>query len=83
MHGRNGGNTKIDGFFANPHLDATVLREALLGDTHRAGHDLETADDGTVKTLRRRLHFLEHTIDAETQAQLGLEGLDMDITRPV
>ena len=43
---RHGRDAKVDGLFFDPHLDATILRQAFLGDTDRAGHDLEPADNG-------------------------------------
>src|SRR4030095_13817261 len=42
---------KIDRFLFNFDLDATVLGQTLLGDTHRTSHDLETADNGRLQTL--------------------------------
>ncbi len=60
-------------------LDAAVLREALLRDAH-VGHDLEAADHGGLKLLRRVGHHLEHAIDAVTEAQALLQRLEMDIT---
>ena len=68
-------------FLPDLHLDAAVLREPLLRDAHRAGHDLEPADYGRLQLLRRRLHFLEHAIDAETDAETFLERFEMDVAR--
>ena len=58
MIGRNSGNAQIDRLAADLHLDAPVLRQPFFRDAHRAGHDFEPADDGGLKALRRRLHFL-------------------------
>ena len=67
------------GFFCDLHLDAAVLRQAFLRDAHRAGHDLEPADDGGLQTFRRRLHFLEHAVDAEADAEFFVERLEMNV----
>ncbi len=79
--GRHGRDAQVDRFLSHLHLDATVLREALLRDAHRAGHDLEPADDGRLQFLRRRLHFLEHAVDPEPDAKTFLERLEMDVAR--
>ena len=63
------------------HLDASVLRQTLFRDAHRAGHDLEPADDGGLQSLRRRLHFLENAVDAKTDAKFFVERLEMNIAR--
>src|SRR6266513_117024 len=63
------------------HLNASILRQTLFRDTHRAGHDLEPADDSGLQTLRRRLHFLENAVDAKTDAELFVERLEMNIAR--
>src|SRR5205085_10984014 len=77
----NGRNAQINRFLFYFHLNASVLRQTLFRDTHRAGHDLEPADDGGLQTLRRRLHFLEDTVDAKTDAELFVERLEMNIAR--
>ena len=76
---RHGGNAQIDRFLAHLHLNATVLRQPLFRDAHRAGHDFEPADDGRLQFLRRRLHFLEHAVDAETNAELFVERFEMNV----
>src|SRR2546430_5479479 len=78
---RDGGDAQINRFLFYLHLNAPVLRQTLFRDTHRAGHDLEPADDGGLQTLRRRLHFLEDTVDAKTDAELFVERLEMNIAR--
>src|SRR5437870_12201198 len=77
----NGGNAQINRFLFYVHLNASVLRQTLFCDTHRAGHDLQPADDGGLQTFRRRLHFLEDTVDAKTNAEFFIERLEMNITR--
>src|SRR5438067_5185446 len=77
----NGGNAQINRFLFDLHLNASVLRQTLFRDTHRAGHDFQPADDGGLQTLWWRLHFLQNTVDAKTDAELFIERLEMDITR--
>ena len=79
MIGRDGGNAEIERLARDFYLDAAVLRKALLRDAHRAGHDLESADDGGLQTLRWRLHFLQDAIDAEADAEFFLERLEMNV----
>ncbi len=62
-------------------LDAAVLRESLLGDGHRARHDLEAGDDGGLKFLRRGLHLLQDTVDAKADAERLLHWLQVDVGR--
>src|SRR5437762_4304443 len=78
---RDGGNAQINRFLFDLHLNASVLRQTLFRDTHRAGHDFQPADDGGLQTLGRRLHFLQHTVDAKTNAELLVERLEMNIAR--
>ena len=61
------------------HLDASVLRQALFRDAHRAGHDLQPADDGRLQSLRRRLHFLKDAVDAKPDAEIFIERLEVNI----
>ncbi len=61
------------------HLDASVLRQPLFRDAHRAGHDLEPADDCGLQSLRRRLHFLKDAVDPEPDAKFLLERLEVNI----
>src|SRR6266700_3727725 len=42
---RDGGNTQINRFLFDLHLNASVLRQTLFRDTHRAGHNLEAKID--------------------------------------
>ena len=79
--GRDGGDAQIDRFLAHLDLDAAVLREPLLGDGHRAGHDLQTADDGRLQFLRRILHLVQNAVDAEADAKAFLERLEMNVAR--
>ena len=67
------------GLLPDLHLDAAVLRQPLFRDAHRAGHDLEPADDGGLQPLRRRLHFLEHAVDAKADAEFFVERLEVNV----
>ena len=62
------------------HLDAAVLRQALLGDV-QAGHDLDAADDGRLEAvdLRRQGLGLQHAVDAVADAQAAFLRLDVDV----
>ena len=63
--------------------DAAVLRVALLGDVEVA-HDLDARSDAGLQPARQRLHRLvEHVVDPEADADLLLEGLDVDVARPL
>ncbi len=64
------------------YLDASVLRDALLGDAH-VGHDFETTDNGWLQSLRRVVHFLEHAVNAIADPQPFLKRLNMDIAGTV
>src|SRR5437762_11191145 len=78
---RDGGNAQINRFLFDLHLNASVLRQTPFRYTHRAGPDSKPADDGGLQTPWRRLHFLQNTVDAKTDAELFIERLEMDITR--
>ena len=79
----NRGNAEVDRLVRKADLDAAVLRQALFRDAHRLRHDFEPAHDGAVQAFRRGLHFLQDAIDAETDAELALERLDVDVARAV
>ena len=61
----------VDLAAVDAHLDAAVLRQALLGDVE-PGHDLEAADDGRLEAvdLRRQGLRLQHAVDAVADAQV-------------
>src|SRR5579862_4658493 len=80
--GRDGRDAQVDRFLADLHLDAPVLRQALLGDAHRPGHDLEAADDGRLELLRRALHLVQHAVHAEPDAETFFQRLQVDVARP-
>src|SRR3984893_2889623 len=65
----------------DPDLTPPILRQSLFCDAHRAGHDFQPADNGGLQTLRRRLHFLQHAVDAKTDTEFLVERLEMNVTR--
>ncbi len=59
-------------------LDASVLGQAPLRDVHLR-HDLDTRGQGVLQ-LQRRLHdFMQHAVDAITDPEGLLVGLDVDV----
>ena len=66
------------------HLDAAVLRQALLGDVE-PGHDLDAADDGRLEAvdLRRQRLRLQQAVDAVADAQAVFFRLDVDVAGPL
>ena len=82
LGGRDSGNAKVERFAADLTLDATVLGNALLVDAHGLGHDLQTADDGTLQCLGKELVLLQLAVDAETHAKAGFERFQVDIAGP-
>src|SRR5256885_14064545 len=81
MIGRNRGNAKIDWFPFDFDLNPSVLGQSFFCDAHRAGHNLEPADNGGLQTLWRRLHFLKNTIDPEPDTEFLVERFEMNIAR--
>ena len=79
--GRQGRDADIDILAGDAHAEAAVLGEALLGDIE-SGYDLDARDDGGMRFVRRPQRFVEDAVDAITDDELGLEGLDMDVARP-
>ena len=81
MISRHGRDAQVDGLPFDPYLDATILRQAFLGDAHRAGHDLEPADNRRLQTLRWRLHFLQHAVNPKSDAKFFVQRFEMNIAR--
>jgi len=69
-----GGDTQVELAPEDVHLDATVLRHALLRDLHRR-HDFDAADDRRLEAFGRTVHLVQHTIDAVAHAEAFLERL--------
>ena len=60
--------------------DAAVLRQATLGDVE-IGHDLDARDHRRGEPARRRLDFMQHTVDAVAHDQTVFKRLEMDVGR--
>jgi hypothetical protein len=60
------------------HGDAPVLGHALLGDI-QARHDLQARHEQRAEHALRRQDLGQHAVDAVADAELVLEGLDVDI----
>ena len=75
---RERGYAEVDLAAADGRLDATVLRHAALGDVQGRKH-LDAGDDGRGEVLRRRGHLVERAVDAQADAELVLEGLEVDV----
>src|SRR5262249_53123577 len=73
-------DANIDLALVDAHLDAAVLRQALLGDV-QVRHDLDTADDGCLEPVdfRRQRLQLQQAVDAVTDAQARLFRFDVDV----
>jgi len=82
MVGRDGRNAQIQLALADLDLNTSVLGQALLGDAHGTGHDLETADDGVLKFLGRALHFEQHAVHAEPHAKTLLQRFEVNVAGP-
>ena len=78
MVGRNRRDTEVEVAPLRVHLDAAVLRDALLGNLH-ARLNLDSLDDRGLEALRRRVHVLEGAVDAVADAEAVLKRLQMDI----
>ena len=57
------------------------MRQTFFCDAHRASHDLEPADNGRLQALGRRLHFLQHAVNAKPDAEFFIERLQMNVAR--
>ena len=60
------------------HLEAAVLRNAVLRDVH-VGEDLEARHDGVVHGLRRAGEVVENAVDAVAEHHVLLHRLEMNI----
>ena len=81
MYGGDTADTQVDGLVTNLDLDSSILRDAFLGNIHRAGHDLKSADDGTLEFFGWALDLLKISIDAVTDAEPLFHRLDVDVAR--
>jgi len=78
VHGGNGRYPQVERPAAHLGADASVLRQAALGDAE-AAHDLEPRYDRRVQPLGRTLGLVQHAVDAQAHAELGRERLKMDV----
>jgi len=59
---------------ADLRLDASVLRDAMLGDGH-VRLDFQPRDDGGLQPFRRRLHFVQQAVNAVAQGGIFFQRL--------
>src|SRR6185295_15145042 len=74
------GDAEVDLAAHQPQLDASVLRQASLGDVELR-HDLDARHDRRLQPARRGFDVVQHAVDAVTDLELVLERLDVDIRR--
>src|SRR5260370_14278213 len=79
QHG-NDGNAHVNFAGLHAHFDTAVLRQTLLGNVE-PGHDLDTADDGRLKTadFRRQGLGLEKAVDTVTNVEAVFVRLNMEV----
>src|SRR5262249_42715702 len=77
---RDRADTNVEALTGDLLRDASVLREALLGDVERA-LDLDAADDAAHERTRGSTCDVELTVDAIADDDLFLFRLDVDIAR--
>ena len=75
-------NAQIDRAAGDVFLDAAILREAALGDVH-VRHHFHARNDRQREMARRRRHFVKRAVDPVADLEFVLEGLEMDVARPV
>ena len=73
-------DAQVDVAAAGAGLDASVLRDTLLGERDFR-HELEAGDNRRLEALGRPFHLLQHAVDAETDAETFLERLEVDVRR--
>ena len=77
-------NADVDFLALDPHVDASVLRQAFFRDVH-AGHDLDAGDQRGLITLELRRHggLVQDAVNAVADPQFVLRRLEMDVRRAV
>ena len=82
MHHRNDAGPHVDLPTGDPHVDAAVLRQPLLGDVE-AGHDLQPRDDrrSELPQFRRRRLHAKNAIDPKADREPRLGRLDVHVRR--
>ena len=78
VDGRQRRHAHVDGLAADHEADATVLRDAALGDV-QVGHDLEPREDARLHAPRDRHDLVQHAVDAEAHDQLLRLRLEVDV----
>ena len=68
----------VDRTPGDPEADASVLRQALLGDVELR-HDLDARDDQRRDGAPALQDFAQHAVDAEAHHQAVFERLDVDV----
>ena len=61
-------------------LDTSVLRDAMFRDDH-ARRNFQTRNDRRLQLLRRRLHFLQHAVNAVAQAKFFPQRFQVNVRR--
>ena len=81
---RHRGNADVNFLALDAHVDAPVLRQALLGDVH-ARHDLDAGDQRGLVALELRRHrrLVQDAVNAVADAQLVFRRLEMNVRRAV
>ena len=75
-------NADVHVLAADLDAHAAVLGQPLLGDV-QAGHDLDARRDACLVPLLNGQDVVEDAVDAEPGDQVLLEGLDVDVARPL
>ena len=77
---RNDGNADVHLGVLDANLDAAVLRQAFFGDVEMA-QNFDARNDRGLEPLdlRGHRHFLQHAVDAITDAQFVLERFEMNV----
>src|SRR5438309_87105 len=79
MHGGHDGDAEVDEPALVADAEATILRDAALGDVELA-HDLHARQDGLVVLAGNRRHgLLQDAVDAVLDEQAVVAGLEVDV----
>ena len=75
-------DAQVEALAPHAHLDAPVLRQALLGDI-QTRHNLHARDDRRLVLFQKRRHRdrLQHAVDAVSDAEGVLFGLQVNVGR--
>src|SRR5206468_1908163 len=80
VNGRHRRNADVDFLALDADVDASVLRQALLGNVH-SRHDLHAGDERRLITLELRRHrrLVQYAVDAVADAQFVFSRLEMNV----